>query len=183
MLVGSGATRTTTDSLARTPRCEYASRLRMQYPSFPMPGSYGDFPHHSEMAAYLGAYADEFQACAHRSGSAPPWSGSNHVGVAGGRSRSTTARGTATARRRRDRRVLVPRLPTYPGSFDGMVSHAHEYRMPEPFAGRRVLVVGAGPVGGRDRGRGRESRGTDVHVHTRRRARDPRWIGREPTTP
>jgi dimethylaniline monooxygenase (N-oxide forming) len=37
-----------------------------------------------------------------------------------------------------------PRLPTYPGSFAGTVSHSHEYRMPAPFAGRRVLVVGAG---------------------------------------
>jgi cation diffusion facilitator CzcD-associated flavoprotein CzcO len=32
----------------------------MQYPSFPMPASYRDFPHHSEMAAYLDAYADAF---------------------------------------------------------------------------------------------------------------------------
>jgi cation diffusion facilitator CzcD-associated flavoprotein CzcO len=37
-----------------------------------------------------------------------------------------------------------PRLPSYPGSFDGTVSHSHEYRMPAPFAGRRVLIVGAG---------------------------------------
>jgi Flavin-binding monooxygenase-like len=37
-----------------------------------------------------------------------------------------------------------PRLPCYPGSFDGTVSHSHEYRTPEPYAGRRVLVVGAG---------------------------------------
>src|SRR5262249_56517176 len=36
------------------------SRARMQYPSFAMPKSYGDFPHHSEMSAYLGAYADAF---------------------------------------------------------------------------------------------------------------------------
>ena len=34
------------------------SRPRMQYPSFPMPSSYGDFPHHRDMAAYLEAYAD-----------------------------------------------------------------------------------------------------------------------------
>src|SRR5215216_8140211 len=37
-----------------------ASRLRMQYPSFPMRDSSGDFPHHSAMAAYLGTYADAF---------------------------------------------------------------------------------------------------------------------------
>src|SRR4029450_13346778 len=36
------------------------SRSRMQYPSFAMPKAYGDFPHHREMAAYLGAYADAY---------------------------------------------------------------------------------------------------------------------------
>src|SRR5215472_1238379 len=36
------------------------SRARMQYPSFAMPKSYGDFPHHTQMAAYLSAYADAF---------------------------------------------------------------------------------------------------------------------------
>src|ERR671916_370850 len=37
-----------------------------------------------------------------------------------------------------------PRLPEYPGGFDGEVLHAHDYRTPDPLAGRRVLVVGAG---------------------------------------
>src|SRR5262249_48433046 len=36
------------------------SRSRMQYPSFAIPKSYGDFPHHSEMVAYLCAYADTY---------------------------------------------------------------------------------------------------------------------------
>src|SRR4029453_6841277 len=34
---------------------------RMQYPSFPMPFSYAEFPGHREMAAYLDAYADAFE--------------------------------------------------------------------------------------------------------------------------
>src|SRR4030095_14541663 len=34
------------------------SRPRMQYPSYAMPKSYGDFPSHSEMSPYLGADAD-----------------------------------------------------------------------------------------------------------------------------
>src|SRR5262249_58147654 len=37
-----------------------------------------------------------------------------------------------------------PRRPDYPGSFDGTVSHSHQYRMPASFTGRRILVVGAG---------------------------------------
>jgi Flavin-binding monooxygenase-like len=119
-----------------------ASRLRMQYPSFPMPESYGDFPHHSEMAAYLAAYADAF-------GLRPLI----RVGTTverlepdlGGTWWSTLDDGS----RRGYRAVVVatglfwcPRLPTYPGTFDGTVSHSHQYRTRDRFAGRRVLVVG-----------------------------------------
>ncbi|UBH25351.1 NAD(P)/FAD-dependent oxidoreductase [Micrococcus porci] len=35
--------------------------------------------------------------------------------------------------------------PSWPGveDFPGLVQHAHDYRTPEPFAGRRVLVIGS----------------------------------------
>lgn len=43
-----------------------------------------------------------------------------------------------------------PVIPALPGlaEFGGRVQHSIEYRRPEPFAGRRVLVVGAGNSGG-----------------------------------
>jgi putative flavoprotein involved in K+ transport len=41
----------------------------------------------------------------------------------------------------------VPYLPDWPGAFGGEVVHSAEYRHPRPFAGRRVLVVGAGNSG------------------------------------
>jgi hypothetical protein len=39
-----------------------------------------------------------------------------------------------------------PFWPTYPGaaSFEGVQRHTHDYRSPEEFAGRRVIVVGGG---------------------------------------
>jgi cation diffusion facilitator CzcD-associated flavoprotein CzcO len=125
-----------------------ASRLRMQYPSFPMPDSSGDFPHHSAMAAYLGAYADAF-------GLRPLIRFGSTVerleAGAEGRWSITLDDGSRSSYRT----VVVatgvhwsPRLPSHPGSFDGEVSHAHDYRVPAPFAGRRVLVVGAGPSAG-----------------------------------
>jgi hypothetical protein len=42
-----------------------------------------------------------------------------------------------------------PRLPAIEGlaSFPGAVSHTHDYRVPTPFAGKRVLVVGAAASG------------------------------------
>jgi len=41
----------------------------------------------------------------------------------------------------------VPYLPAWPGSFDGPLAHASDYRNPEPFRGHDVLVVGAGNTG------------------------------------
>jgi dimethylaniline monooxygenase (N-oxide forming) len=36
------------------------SRDRMQFPRFPMPATYPDFPHHTQIAAYFDAYVDRF---------------------------------------------------------------------------------------------------------------------------
>ena len=36
------------------------SRERMQFSDFPMPASYPDFPHHTQIAAYFEDYVDHF---------------------------------------------------------------------------------------------------------------------------
>src|ERR687893_1685234 len=36
------------------------SRERMEFSDFPMPASYPDFPHHTQIAAYFDAYVDHF---------------------------------------------------------------------------------------------------------------------------
>ncbi|XP_028157836.1 senecionine N-oxygenase isoform X2 [Ostrinia furnacalis] len=43
----------------------------------------------------------------------------------------------------------TPFIPSIPGlkQYEGDVMHSHDYRVPEIFAGKRVLVVGAGPSG------------------------------------
>jgi dimethylaniline monooxygenase (N-oxide forming) len=120
------------------------SRLRMQYPSFPMPAAFGDFPHHTDMAAYLDDYADAFGLRARI-----------RFGVTVHRLEPMADEGWRVAlddgTKLRRRAVVVaighdwcPRLPEHPGSFAGDVLHSHDYRAPEPFDGRRVLVVGAG---------------------------------------
>src|SRR5262249_17389140 len=65
-------------------------------------------------------------------------------------------------------------------SFDGTVSHSHQYRTPEPYSGRRVLVVGAGQSAAEIAvevssvaARTFMSIRAGVHVI-------PRWIGRRP---
>jgi putative flavoprotein involved in K+ transport len=41
----------------------------------------------------------------------------------------------------------VPYMPDWAGTFDGEIVHSASYRNPAPYAGRRVLVVGAGNSG------------------------------------
>jgi len=38
----------------------------------------------------------------------------------------------------------MPYLPDWPGAFSGDIVHSADYRNPVGYAGRRVLVVGAG---------------------------------------
>ena len=122
------------------------SRERMEFSDFPMPASYPDFPHHSQIADYFEAYVDRFgfrerivfETGVERAEREPDgtWSIALDSGAA----------------RRYDALVVAnghhwdPRWPEppYPGSFDGAQSHAHHYVDNRPFAGRRVLVVGIG---------------------------------------
>jgi dimethylaniline monooxygenase (N-oxide forming) len=120
------------------------SRPRMQYPSFPMPSSYGDFPGHRDMAEYLGAYADAFGLReVIRFGVTlerldPDLDGGWRVVLDDGSVRRFEAVVVATGT------FWSPRLPADAAGFAGEVSHSHDYRTPAPFQGRRVLVVGAG---------------------------------------
>lgn len=120
------------------------SRTRMEYPGFPMPASYPDFPHHSQIAAYFESYVDHyglresirFETKVER------------VEREGARFRVTTSRGTDTY----DALLVAnghhwdPRWPDppIPGSLDGTVMHAHAYDTAEIFRGKHVVVLGMG---------------------------------------
>ena len=43
----------------------------------------------------------------------------------------------------------VPRIPELPGleNFGGMIMHSHDYRTPEPFKNKTVVVLGAAASG------------------------------------
>ena len=120
------------------------SRKRMEYPSWPMPDRYGDFPHHSQMAEYLSSYADNYglrdyirfrtTVTALDSDSGNGWRLAAEDGSTGRFLTVVVAAG----------HFWSPRIPTFPGTFNGATSHSHHYRTAQPFAGRRVLVVGAG---------------------------------------
>jgi dimethylaniline monooxygenase (N-oxide forming) len=122
------------------------SRERMEYADFPMPKSYPDFPHHSQIAAYFDDYVDRFDFR------------DRILFETGVEHAARAADGTWTIAldtgetRRYDALVVAnghhwdPRWPEppFPGSFDGTQVHAHFYVDNEPFKGRRVVVVGIG---------------------------------------
>lgn len=132
-----------------------SSRPLTQFPDFPMPDDWPDYPHHSQLLTYLERYADHFDLRRH------VWFGTEVVRVepAEGDRWDVTTRSTGgygPERTSRYAAVVVanghnwsPKLPTHEGlaEFRGEVMHASAYQDPAQLRGRRVLVVGAGNTG------------------------------------
>jgi cation diffusion facilitator CzcD-associated flavoprotein CzcO len=126
-----------------------SSRELSGFHGYPMPESMPDYPHHREVLGYLRGFADAYGMRERiRTGttveSAEPHPGGGWtVTLAGGESRRydnlVCANGT----------TWHPAMPELPGAegFTGDVIHSSSYRSTDTFAGRRVLVVGAGNSG------------------------------------
>lgn len=115
-------------------------------PGMPFPGDPDRYPSRDEVAAYLAAYAARLDAdirCGHRVTNVRHHSGAFNVDVEGGRGLTARIVIAATGT------FGNPHRPPLPGldRFEGEVLHAAEYRSPEPYAGRRAVVVGAGSSG------------------------------------
>jgi thioredoxin reductase len=122
------------------------SRERMEYSDFPMPSSYPDFPHHTQIAAYFDDYVDHFgfrrritfeTGVQHaRRGGDGVWA----VTLDTGETRSYDALLVANGHH------WDPRWPEppFPGSFEGAQLHAHNYLDNSTLHDKRVLVVGIG---------------------------------------
>jgi hypothetical protein len=134
-----------------------SSRQGMQYRALPMPDTYPTYLCHELIAQYLDDFVDHFgfrRKIQFRTEvvSARPTR-------AGGWDVTTRRRDSGAERTERYSAVLVANghhwdarylEPTVPGAatFRGQVMHSHNYRSPEPFAGKRVLVLGIGNSGG-----------------------------------
>ncbi|MFF5712625.1 NAD(P)-binding domain-containing protein [Streptomyces sp. 62] len=131
------------------------SKKRTEFADFPMPGEWPDFPSAALVAGYLADYADAFGI----TGRIRFTSEVTSVRRAGqvwevtvGDVAEDEATAGAAVTQEYDAVVVAnghnrdPKWPSpaYPGTFDGEQMHAHDYRSPDVFAGRRVLVVGMG---------------------------------------
>jgi len=124
------------------------SRPRMQYSDFPMPESYPDFPHHTQIAAYFEDYVEHFgfgdaiafQAGVQRASRRPD--GVWRVELDTGETRLYDALLVANGHH------WNPRWPepAFPGveGFTGQQLHAHSYRENSIFVGKRVVILGMG---------------------------------------
>ena len=122
------------------------SRERMEYSDFPMPSSYPDFPHHSQIAAYFDSYVDHFGV---RDRIAFQTGVEHAERDADGLWQVTLENGET---RRYDMLLVAnghhwdPRWPepAFPGEFDGEQMHSHHYIENTDFRDKNVLVVGIG---------------------------------------
>jgi len=120
-----------------------SSKKTTQYPDFPMPAAWPPCPHHSLILEYFRSYARHFDlydrirfnTAIERLEPAPEgWN----------------VRLTNGSRRRYGGVVIAnghhwdPQMPHFSGRFDGQALHSKEYKTPDIFAGKRVLVVGGG---------------------------------------
>jgi hypothetical protein len=124
------------------------SRPRMEYSDLPMPESYPDFPHHSQIAAYFEEYVDHFgfrdritfETGVEHAGREPD--GTWTVELDTGESRTYEALVVANGHH------WNPRWPepSFPGAdrFAGTQIHAHSYVDNSIFEGKHVVVVGMG---------------------------------------
>jgi len=128
-----------------------SSKPGTEYPDFPMPRAFPDYPHHTQILQYLRDYAVHFDLLPlirFRTGvrSVEPIA----EGVANTAWRVELENGASSTF---DAVVVAnghnwfPKQPEYPGTFAGKSLHSAEYRDPGIFIGQRVLVVGGGNSG------------------------------------
>ncbi|HEX5775165.1 MAG TPA: NAD(P)-binding domain-containing protein [Caulobacteraceae bacterium] len=123
------------------------SKWRLAFEDFPVPADWPDFPHHAQLFQYFKDYVDHF-------GLRETITFNTAVTKAQ-RTDDGLWRVTLSTGEVRDYDVLFvcnghhwsPRIPEYPGEFDGPAFHSHAYSDPfEPvdMRGKNVVVVGMG---------------------------------------
>lgn len=122
-------------------------RSVMEYPEYPMPDSYPDFPSQAQLCRYFIDYARHYGL---RESVRFSTKAISVLPVQHNRWRVVFADGSESSYRG----VLVcnghhwsKRFPRYEGTFDGEYIHSKDYRGPEQLKDKRVLVIGAGNSG------------------------------------
>ncbi|XP_006005513.1 senecionine N-oxygenase-like [Latimeria chalumnae] len=133
----------------------------MAFPGFPFDSQLPSFVHHSKVKQYLDQYADHYGVREHIKFQTlvelvKPVVGDDKERRVTWEVTSRNLSSMGPSETNIFNAVLVctghysqPHIPVIPGikEFKGDVMHSHEYRTPEPFSGKRVVLNGAGPSG------------------------------------
>ncbi|MFI2436108.1 flavin-containing monooxygenase [Streptomyces sp. NPDC018693] len=121
------------------------------FADFPMPASYPVYPSHSDMAAYLRAYAEwagvldhiELETAVESVRQRPDgtWTVVSRDAAGTARTRTFTQVVVASGH---NTEPVMPALPPGHETFEGTILHAFDYRDGGDYDGQRVVVVGLG---------------------------------------
>jgi hypothetical protein len=122
------------------------SKHQLSFKDFPMPESYPDFPHHTQIKEYLESYAEAFDlkrniefenGVVHARRLPDGW----ELDLTDGSTRTFEFLIVANGHH------WDPRFANFPGTFDGVSIHSHAYidpYTPMDFSRKRILIVGIG---------------------------------------
>ncbi|GAA1789134.1 NAD(P)-binding domain-containing protein [Nocardioides hankookensis] len=126
-----------------------SSKRTTEFSEFPMRDEVADYPSHRELLGYFRDFASTYSLT-------DGFSFGTEVVSArpDGDGWVVVSEGPAGRVERRHAGVIAangtlsePSVPTFAGSFDGEVFHTSAYKSPTVFAGKRVLIIGAGNSG------------------------------------
>lgn len=130
-----------------------SSKTMTEFADFPMGEDVAEYPSHRQMRAYFQKFAEHFDLYQHyRFGtkilSATPLGGDGDGWRvcwqdADGQQDEAIFAGVLIA----NGTLAEPNMPAFQGAFTGELIHASQYRYPEQFKDKRVLIVGAGNSG------------------------------------
>ncbi len=129
-----------------------SSKRMTEYEEFPMKDEVADYPHHSEIKEYFQDFAKKFDLYSHYrfntcvtkiEPEGKNWRVSFKSLEEGAKEESQVYKGVLIA----NGTLFHPNMPKFEGEFTGEIFHSSEYKNSDVFAGKRVLVVGAGNSG------------------------------------
>lgn len=127
-----------------------SSRTTTEFAEFPM-DSTADYPGHRELRRYFADYAAHFDLTRHfRFGTQVEQVSRTDAGDWLVRARSadgSTSEECYSGVIIANGTLAQPHLPDFQGEFDGEIRHTSDYKKASTFAGKRVLVIGAGNSG------------------------------------
>lgn len=129
-----------------------SSKQMTEFAEFPMKESVAQYPSHQELKTYFQDFVDHFGIREHyefdtRVIRVEP------IGEDGNRWQITTEHNGEQQTRTFDGVMIAngtlhtPNTPALPGTFDGELMHSADYRSPEVFHNKRVLIIGCGNSG------------------------------------